>query len=170
MSTNAQWLSDEDSNCFEDRLSRLEWLTANSPKAEYWTFPGGLHSKSLFEEAQYCFVYAQFLATVLLGLAYIELTLAALLYGAGRSDLERASLSKLLAAASTKGVIGVQEHRELERIRKIRNAYAHFRKPLDKKSLERRAILEDVAPYEVIEQDATTVMSAALRMIALNAI
>ena len=77
MSTSATWLINEDSSSFEDRLSRLGWLTTHSPGGEYWTFPGGLHAKSVFEEARYCFVYAQFLATILLSLAYIELTLAA---------------------------------------------------------------------------------------------
>ena len=170
MMTSAEWLSNEDSKCCEDRLSRLNWLAANSPAAEIWAFPGGLHAKSLFEEARYCFVYAQFLATILVGLAYIELTLAALFYGAGRNDLERAQLAVLLAEAHGEGVIEVREFQDLERIRKIRNAYAHFRRPLDQGSLEYRSILEDMAPYDVIEQDATTVMSAALRMVARNAI
>ena len=97
MSTGAKWLNDEGSRCFEDRLSRLEWLIDHSPAGEYWTFPGGLLAKRLFEETRYSFVYAQFLATILLGLAYIERTLAALFYGAGRNDLERAGLSVLLS-------------------------------------------------------------------------
>lgn len=170
MSTSAEWLRDEDSTCFDDRLSRLEWLAANSPRAEYWGFPGGLHAKALFEEARYCFVYAQFLATILLGLAYIEMTLAALLYGGGRSDLERARLSSLLAAAHAEGVIGSSAYQDLDRIRENRNAYAHFRRPLHQDSLEHRAVVADAEPYEVIEQDATTVMAAALRMVAGNAI
>ena len=88
MSTGVNWLSDEDFRCFEDRLSRLEWLIDNSPAGEYWTFAGGLLAKSLFEETRYSFVYAQFLATILLGLACIERTLAALFYGAGLSRAE----------------------------------------------------------------------------------
>ena len=84
MSTSEEWLSQEDSSCFEDRLSRLEWLIAASPAAEYWIFPGGLNARNLFEEARYCFVYGQFIATILLSLAYIELTLAAMFFAAPR--------------------------------------------------------------------------------------
>ena len=134
--SNSNWLRDEDSLCFDDRLSRLNWLADNSPAANYWTFPGGLMAKSLFDEARYCFIYGQFLATTLLGLAYIERTLSALFYAAGRNDLKRASLSKLLKEAHSHGLIGCTEFRGLERIRKKRNSYAHFRKPGDKEGIE----------------------------------
>lgn len=166
MSTAAKWLNDEDARCFEDRLARLQWLADNSPEGAYWTFPGGLLAKSLFEEARYCFVYAQFLATILLGLAYIERTLAALFYGAGRNDLQRESLKVLLEEAYEEGLIEATEFRDLETIRKSRNIYAHFRRPGHEDSIEARAIREDEAPYNVIERDATAVIAAALRMVA----
>ena len=170
MSTGAKWLNDEDSRCFEDRLSRLEWLSDNSPAGKYWTFPGGLLAKSLFEEARYCFVYAQFLATILVGLAYIERTLAALFYEAGRNDLQRASLSVLLREAHAEGLIEGSEFQELEIIRNKRNTYAHFRKPGHKDNLEARAILGNEPPYDVVEQDATAVISAALHMVSKHTV
>ena len=170
MLTGAQWLTDEDSKCFDDRLSRLEWLSDNSPPGQYWTFPGGLLAKSQFEEARYCFVYAQFLATILLGQAYIERTLAALLYGAGRNDLERAGFSVLLREAHAEGLIVGSEFQDLERVRESRNINAHFRKPGHRDSVEAQAILEDEAPYNVTEQDAAAVIAAALHMVAKNTV
>ena len=170
MSTIENWLNDEDSRCYEDRYSRLEWLNNNSPIGEYWAFPGGLLAKSLFEEARYCFVYGQFLATNLLGLAYIERTLAALFFAAGRNDLKRAGFSILLRAAYDEGLIVSSEYRDLDRICKRRNAYAHFRKPLHKDSIEVRAIRENEVPYNVIEQDATAVLAAAFDIVAKNAV
>ena len=140
MSTGAKWLNDEDSRCFEDRLSRLEWLIDHSPAGEYWTFPGGLLAKSLFEETRYSFVYAQFLATILLGLAYIERTLAAVFYGVGRNDLERAGLAVLLREAYAAGLIDSREFQDLEKVRENRNSYAHFRKPGHEDSVEARMI------------------------------
>ena len=161
-----KWLIDEDSRCFKDRVSRLEWLIHNSPAGEYWTFPGGLLAKSLFEETRYCFVYAQYLATILLGLAYIERTLAALFYGAGRNDLERAGLSVLLGEAQADGMISGSEFQDLERVRENRNTYAHFRRPGHEDSVEARMILEDEAPYDIIEQDATAVIAVVLHILA----
>ena len=78
--TPEEWLTREDKACYPDRLARLHWLSGMAPKSEFWSFPGGLVAKYLFEEARYCFVYGQFLATIVLGIAYIERTLAALLY------------------------------------------------------------------------------------------
>ena len=111
ISAAAKWLNNEDVQRFEDRLSRLEWLVNESPTAEYWIFAGGILAKRLFEEARYSFVYAQFLATTLLGLAYIEQTLAALFYEAGRNDLQRAGLSKLLSEAHAHGLIMISNFR-----------------------------------------------------------
>ena len=164
-----KWLSDEDSKCYDDRLSRLQFLAGRVSAAEYWTFPGGLLAKSLFEEARYCFVYGQFLATALLGLAYQEITLAALFYGEGRDDLQSASLHRLLSEALATGLIDESEYQELERVRKKRNAYAHFRRPGHKDSIEFRAILGDELPYSIVEQDAVTVITVTLRMVAKNA-
>ena len=164
--SSLKWLKDEDALCFEDRRTRLNWLVKNSPIAEYWLFPGGLMAKSLFEEARYCFVYGQFIATSLLGLAYIERTLSALFFEAGRNDLKRASLSNLLNEALDCGLINREEFRDLERIRKKRNSFAHFRKPGHKEGIEHRSIVEGEAPYNVIEQDAFGVISATLRMVA----
>ena len=159
------WLSDEDTACFEDRLSRLQWLAENSPKGEVWTFPGGLVAKSLFEETRYSFVYGQFLAANLTGLAYIERTLSALFYQAGRNDLERAGLAKLLKEGHASNLVTVSELEDLERIRKKRNLYAHFRKPGHKDGIERRSLNADEAPYDIIERDAIDVVKSVLRMV-----
>ena len=160
-----KWLTKEDSVCFEDRASRLNWLAEISPDGEYWTFPGGLVAKSLFEETRYCFAYGQFLATTLLGLAYIERTLAALFYGAGRNDLERAGLSELLNEACDQGLINDAEFGDLERIRKRRNSYAHFRRPGHADGVEYLSIEGDILPYDIIERDAIDVISAVLGMV-----
>ena len=170
MLISEEWLNNEDSRCFPDRLSRLEWLANQSPRADYWTFPSGLLAKSLFEETLYCFVYGQFLATTVLGLAYIEITLAALFYGAGRNDLKRAELAVLLREALSYGLVNRTEFRALERARNRRNSYAHFREPGHRDGIERRSINEDELPYGVIEKDATDVIAAALDMAAKNSV
>ena len=168
--TTSKWLRNEDSVCFEGRLSRLNLLADESPAGEYWIFPGGLLAKSLFEEARYCFVYGQYLATTLLGLAYLERTLSALFYAAGRNDLQWASFSILLEEAHNHGLISPTEFKDLEGIRKKRNSYAHFRKPGHKEGIEYRSVLEDETPYFIIERDATDVIRTVLRIVAKNSI
>ena len=165
LETTEEWLRHEDEACFDDRLLRLEWQASKVPTSQDWLFHGGLVTKNLFEEARYCFVYGQFLASVLLGLAYIEITLAALSYAAGSNTAARADFSELLKRALNNGALTIQEYEELELIRKKRNAYAHFRKPLDKESIEYRALHQDDMPYDVIEEDARAVMNVALHFV-----
>ena len=170
MSEAAEWLRNEDSVCFDDRLTRLESISDKLPSAQFLTFPGGLLAKSLFEEMRYCFVYAQFLATIFLGLAYIERTLASLFYGAGRNDLQRAGLSELLREALAEGLVDSREFESLERIRMNRNSYAHFRKPGHEDGVEYRALTEGDVPYGIIERDAVTVVVAAFHIVDKDSI
>lgn len=103
---------------------------------EYLTFPGGWMAKHLFEEARYCFVYGQFLAAIVLGMAYSEHTLAALLYGGGRSDLERANISALLREAVRLAWLSEAEFKNLDHARALRNPVARFRQPLSGDTVE----------------------------------
>ena len=162
LETAAERLVREDSACHEDRLARLAWM-AERINSDEWRFElDGLLGKSLCEEMRYCFAYGQFIAASLLGLAYIERTLAAYLYAAGRNDLERAPLNKLLVAAQAHGLISSDQRDELERIRRTRNANAHFRRPGREEGVEYHAIADDESFYGIIEQDATAVVEAAL--------
>ncbi len=165
----ANWLRDEDSKCYEDRLFRLKVLAERTPTEGCWSFDG-LAGKYLFEEARYCFVYGQFLAAILLGITYLETTLAASFYASGRNDLQRASFSELLDEALSVGLISMDEYQEMNRVRNERNAYGHYRRPLHEKRIESRAFKGeafegDELPYDIIERDATAVMSLLLRIV-----
>jgi len=167
--TPEEWLTREDEVCYPDRLARLQWLSGIAPKAEYWTFPGGLLARYLFEEARYCFVYGQFLAAIVLGIAYIERTLAALFYASGRKDLERAGLIQLLKEALNHGWIDQRDYANLQHARRIRNPVTHFRKPGDNETIEYRAVIGNELPYLIIEEDARHVIETALRLLEKNA-
>jgi hypothetical protein len=140
------------------------------PVSKYWTFPGGLMATYLFEEARCCFVYGQFLATIVLGMAYIEHTLAGIAYAAGRDDLERANVSTLLQEALDCGWLTEQEYDDLEHARSVRNPVTHFRRPLYTDSVEYRGVTLDQLPYAVIEEDARHVMETALRLLGSSTI
>jgi hypothetical protein len=75
---------------------------------------------------RYCFVYGQFLAAILLGLAYIERIIAASFYGAGRNDLERANISTLLRETLASGMITPDEFAHIDHARETRNAFTPF--------------------------------------------
>jgi len=166
--TPEEWLNKEDEVCCSDRIIRLQWLSELAPKAEFWPFPGGLLAKFLFEESRYCFVYGQYLATIVLGMAYIEHTLAALFYSRGRNDLKRASVTQLLDEALDFGLIDQQEYFSLQHARQIRNMVSHFRKPGHDQTIEYRVVDINELPYSVIEEDARHVMTTALHLLDKN--
>ena len=170
MSQSENWLIQEDKVCLADRTARLDWMAEIMPAAEYLTFPGGFMAKYLFEEVRYCFVYGQFLAVIILGLAFLEKTLASWFFMAGRNDLERASISRLLREARNEAWLMEDEYEKLERIRLARNPVAHFRAPLSDDSIEFRALDKEDHPYSVIEQDARDVIEAVMHMLGRNAV
>src|SRR5437773_2713842 len=81
------------------------------------------------EETRYCFVYGQFLAVIVLGVAFVERALAAEFYSSGRDDLERENISVLLREARHAGWLNAAEYSALDRARQIRNPVTHFRRP-----------------------------------------
>jgi len=100
-------------------------------------------TKFLFEETRYCFAYGQFLAAIVLGLSYIEHTVAAMFYAMGRDDLQKSSVTELLREAVRDGWIERTEFKALERARKLRNTVTHFRRPLRKDTVESRAVVKN---------------------------
>ena len=170
MKESEDWLAHEDMTCKSDRVARLDWLASITPEAEYLTFPAGLTAKYLYEEARYSFVYGQFLASILLGFAFIEMTLAAWFYMSGRNDLERATVSRLLSEAKATGWLTEDEYSRIESIRRNRNPVTHFRAPLAADSVEYRAVNTDDHPYSVLEEDARDVMATAMHILGRNAV
>lgn len=168
--TPEEWITHEDIARRQDRLARLNWLVSKAPAAEYWLFPGGSMSKYIFEEVRYCFVYGQFLAAIVLGLSYIEHTLAGLFYASGRDDLERASISTLLKEALNYDWIDEREFNNLQHARQLRNPITHFRRPLDDETVEYRSVMQNELPYAIIEEDAQHVVETVLHLLAKNAV
>jgi hypothetical protein len=164
------WLTHEDAVCRQGRIARLDWLASVLPSAEYLTHHGGLMAKLLFEEMRYCFAYGQYLATIVLGFAYIEVTLAAKFYAAGRNDLERAGIATLLNEARDRGFLSEDEVDDLDRIRRTRNPVAHFRRPGNEESIEWRSVVESDHPYDLLERDAQAVIRAAMKALARDAV
>jgi hypothetical protein len=161
-----EWLDNEDIGCRQERLNRLKWLLDEYPNIDISIFHGAPKSYLLFEEARYCFVYGQHVASVLLCLSYIENTLASIFYAFGRDDLQRATVADLLEEARDGGLITECEFALFDRVRRARNPIAHFRKPANKETIEYWAVEGDMHPYEVLEQHTRTALRACFRLMA----
>ncbi|MGC2235016.1 MAG: hypothetical protein WA584_02475 [Pyrinomonadaceae bacterium] len=154
-----QWIIKEDESRFEDRLERLKWVVGKSPQGENAIFHSSI-AQSMFNECRYCFVYEQFLASIILGMSFIEHTLSSILFSMGRDDLKRAKMSIILKEALKIDLITKAEYKNLVNASAIRNAVVHFREP--KESLFFKAIAKDKEPYEFIENDAKKVLEVVL--------
>jgi len=161
-----EWLDNEDKQCWDERLNRLKWTIEEYPNIDVSLFHGGLKSHYLFEEARYCFVYGQYIASTMLSLSYIENILSSIFYASGRNDLQKASVVDLLKEAKEEGLISESEFTIFNKVREIRNPLTHFRKPGAKKTIEYKADKNDMHPYELLEKDAKTVLKATFRMMA----
>ncbi len=124
-----QWLSNEDTVARDARLERLRWLESLMPKVDWMLYGSGPISKYLFEEARYCFAYGQFLASIILGLAFLEVSLAGAFYATSRNDLERAGIAKLSREALNYGWLSEADYQAIEQVRDYRNPVTHFRPP-----------------------------------------
>jgi hypothetical protein len=162
--TPEEWLGREDATQREDRLARLRWVAGQMPEVDWMVFGCGSISKYLFEEARYCYVYGQFLASVMLGLAFVEMSLAGAFYGSGRNDLRRAGIAELAREALACGWLTQADYDTLERVRTFRNPVTHFRPPGDAERIETRAFHQQTHDYEVIETDAREVMQAMFHL------
>lgn len=174
-----KWIKREDQAAHNERVSRLNWMVDKMPNADVLVFRGGIMSKYLFEEARYCFVYGQFLATIILSLAFIERILAALFYESGREDLKRAGISSLAQEALNTGWLHEKEYKWLEKVRKIRNPIVHFRElgvqPGEniregwwQERIEARSIKEDRLPYDILEEDAQIALGIMYHLLGTN--
>src|SRR6266513_2970798 len=115
-----EWLDSEDRVEREARIRRLRWLADQMPKVDWMLFGTGPISKYLFEEARYCFVYGQYLASIVLGLAFIELSLGGAFYSAGRNDLKRAGIAVLSKEAVAVGWLSHADYEAIEQVRQYR--------------------------------------------------
>lgn len=159
------WLDNEDSSGREQRLGWLRWIAGLMPDIDWLVFGSGPISKYLFEEARYCFAYGQFLASIVLGLSFIEISLAGAFYGMGRNDLHRAGAAELATEALKQGWITQADCEAIERARRFRNPVTHFRRPDHDERVEARAFYERALPYDIIESDARHVMETLFRLI-----
>lgn len=165
-----EWLEQEDGAARAGRAARLEWLATHYPPATGFLLYGGWLSKQLLEEVKYSFVYGQYLATAILGVAFLERVLAAHLYSEGRNDLERAGGLDLLREAVWGGRLSQEEFRRFDRLRRLRNPLVHFRRPLAPGTAEARAVEEDDLPDGILEGDAREILEGVLSVLERDAV
>lgn len=151
----AEWLEQDEAKSRLHRAHRLQRLLQATEGHEGGIgFAGGLESAQVYHELRLAYLNGLYLSAVLLGLACIERELAGKLYVMGCSDA-RAKLETLIAQALERQIISEAEAKAFNRLRSVRNAYAHFREPLHATTWTGRALTADSSHDDVLAEDAT---------------
>ena len=154
------WLETDEAPSREWRARRLKYLLdAIQPPKEGMFFQGeeSFHS---FNEVRLAYIHGLYLATVLLSLACIEREVAGRLYAMGWEKAKGAKLEELISKAHEQGIISNEESDTFQRLRRVRNSYAHFKPPLASSSLTGRALDQNTLPNEVLMVDAQKAIEA----------
>jgi hypothetical protein len=124
-----QELRENDGQYFLGRLARFKEIDA------WFRVPeGGLSLGADFEssialsEARFAYVNGLWLSAILMSLTAIERHLAMRLGCAGKINIERLPMKKLIELALETGMVTISQATSIDELRDYRNAYAHFRK------------------------------------------
>ena len=157
------WLEADDAKSRAMRAKRLRDLLDILPvPSEGLLFLGGDESVICLDQIRHCYLNGSNMAVVLLCLAYIERELAARLYGAGWEDAKNARLGAVLEKAYGDGELSEIEWRTYRELARLRNSYAHFRKPMEMTS---RTVEENAPVAEILAKDTRRAVRAVARVV-----
>ena len=154
------WLETDEEASRESRARRLRHLLEAIQPHEEGMFFQGEESMHSFNEVRLAYIHGLYLATVLLSLACIEREVAGRLYVLGWGKVKDAGLEKIISKAQEQGILSDAESDTFQRLRRIRNSYAHFKPPLHLSSLEYRALDQNLLTHEVMMTDAQKAIEA----------
>jgi hypothetical protein len=154
------WLESDEERSRPHRALRLKTLLKAMKIPEGGLgFQGGLGSAQAFGEIRLAYIHGLFLTTVLLALACIEQEIAGTLHIQGWDKAANASLETLLLAAKQRKIIDEREYLTFNRLRSVRNAYAHYRNHSHPAHLVQRAMRDGSDLDGVLAQDALHAIS-----------
>jgi hypothetical protein len=162
---SGNWLSATNKVFSEKGSNRLEWLVSQTPRSSHWVFPGGTVTINLFEAASYCFVNGQFLGAMVMGLSYIEHTLASLFAAAGRKELENSEVEVLAREAMSLALLKQKDFDIIKDATKKRNAKFASRRFVGMQNAENPMVEEDERDSAIYEEDGRKVMSVVIRLL-----
>ena len=149
-----------DRKTLAERTERLAWLNTVVP-SEYFAFHGGLATLHLFEDMRSCYAHGNLLAVVVVGLAFIEHTLAAALFSRGHEEAAALGFQRIVKTLQDLYAFPHGLSERLTVLSPIRNRIAHFRAPTSPEEVSTMALATGRPVAELWEQDAVTVVKVA---------
>lgn len=148
------------------RAERIRWLERVIPKNRAFGMP--LETYYVFEEAKSSFVFGCFVASTVLSAAFVEHWLGARLSQKGfTKDAER-GLAAIIECCRTNNLLNPGLLTRIDRLRLIRNPFAHLKSFDHPHGLGQRVGRERSPPEKILEADAkeslTTMYTVAVHV------
>lgn len=141
-----------------ERAERIRWLSTVIPKDSGYMMP--LESMRVFQEAKDCFVYGQFVATLVLAASFMEHWLGGIITAAGQSKVASQGLKAIAAHCRESNVIPATLCDKVDALRLSRNPFVHL-KPFDHPhNLGQRMLARRMHPDSILEADARDALVA----------
>jgi hypothetical protein len=141
-----------------ERAERIRWLSTIIPKGGGYMMP--LESMRVFQEAKDCFVYGQFVATLVLAASFMEHWLGGILNAAGQQKVAGQGLKAIVAHCREFNVIPVVLCDKIDSLRLSRNPFVHLKSFDHPHNLGQRMLTRRAHPDSILESDARDALSA----------
>jgi len=146
-----------DSNTLNDRIERSKYLAKIIPPHISFICSPEMHY--LLNEAIHCFINGQFVATLLLSQSFIEHWLEGRIDKKELRKYGKSSLDSRLKAMKDKNTIHLSLLNKIDRLRKIRNPFVHFKNSDYEFNLMNLAFSEKIKPDDYFFKEAKDAIS-----------
>ncbi|MGP9666474.1 hypothetical protein ACT3TY_17895 [Halomonas sp. AOP22-C1-8] len=143
-------LEKADAKTREQRANRLMWVSQYEERPS--AYMGRLETIELFENARVSFINGNFIASVLVGVSYIEQTLVEELETLGKKA--GGSFQQTIRIALAERILSKSTLDDIDVLRQIRNPYAHKKSDDHDLNLSNRYYSEKLHPKTVMGDDA----------------
>lgn len=160
-----EWVEEEDGRTRADRVERAAWVLSLGWSENGYLLFGGHGSLAPLDELRQAFINGEYVATILLGQAFLEHTLAGYLDLVGGGSVGSPGLAKILTEFHDRGWIDDMAFKALDEVRQLRNPYAHYRGFDHPDNLGRRVMTAGEDYTTLIERDARSVVRALMQLL-----
>ena len=150
-------LSKYDRNSFRERLKRLKFIYKIFPK-NYW-FISDIKTMYIFDETKMAFINGEFVAVLMLSLAYIERKTQLYLSALGFAKESKRGLKFMVDFARENNLLSTFLLKKVDLLRNRRNPFSHLKDCNHKFNISQRILKEMKEPLSMLERDAYEAIS-----------
>lgn len=149
----------------------MAWLSRRLRENDLFLLQDRKFSKLLFKEVLESYVGGQFIATIVLGFAFIERAIAARLSYVGEAGVKTMNSEELVKRAFARKWLTDDEFHEIDELRcKLRNPVVHFREHSAESRPEIQAISSAMTTEQMLEKGAKRILESAIHVLVKTAL